>query len=145
MPLVHTLSSATIYSACNSKSWRWESSTRGREASIRWFFSNINVYAFRARGRICSSVSATLPIVSEREGVAEDSFALRFQLANGTEGVMQHTAGAWGPSTALARVAGTRGTLWLEDGKVWLADRDGAGELAGAARIAATAAAPTQR
>jgi predicted dehydrogenase len=33
-----------------------------------------------------ASLSAALPIVSAREGVAEDSYVLRFQLTNGVEG-----------------------------------------------------------
>src|SRR5579862_1783263 len=44
-----------------------------------------------------ASLSAALPIVSARENVAEDSFVLRFRTRNGVEGVIQQTAGAWGP------------------------------------------------
>lgn len=76
-----------------------------------------------------ASVSATLPIVSAREGVAEDSYSVRFRLTNGTEGVLQQTAGAWGPMASMTRVAGTNGTLWAEDGAVWIADRDGSRAL----------------
>jgi predicted dehydrogenase len=75
------------------------------------------------------SVSAALPIVSDRKGVAEDSYALRFRLAGGVEGIAQQTAGAWGPSTSMTRVAGTDGTLWLEGDAVWIADRNGVREL----------------
>ncbi len=76
-----------------------------------------------------ASVSASLPIVSERENVAEDSFSVRFAMANGLEGIVQQTGGAWGPHTALFRIAGSRGTIWIEHGKAWLADRDGTREL----------------
>ena len=76
-----------------------------------------------------ASLSAALTIVSAREGVAEDSFALRFRMAGGTEGIIQQTAGAWGPSAATARVAGTHGTVWIDGSAVWLADRNGAREL----------------
>jgi predicted dehydrogenase len=75
------------------------------------------------------SVSATLPTVSAREGVAEDSYAVRFQTANGAEGVLQHTAGAWGPMTGMTRVAGTEGTVWIEGGTVKVADRNGTRDL----------------
>ncbi|MDB5968693.1 MAG: oxidoreductase [Hydrocarboniphaga sp.] len=76
-----------------------------------------------------ASLSAALPMVSERRNGAEDSYSLSFALANGVQGVVQQTAGAWGPSASMTRVAGTRGTLWVEDGKVRLADRDGTREL----------------
>jgi predicted dehydrogenase len=76
-----------------------------------------------------ASVSAALPIVSDRQGVAEDSYALRFRMANGVEGSIQQSAGAWGPSVAMTRVAGTHGTLWLDGSAVWLADARGAREL----------------
>ncbi len=76
-----------------------------------------------------SALSAALPIVSDRRDVAEDSYVLRFRMENGVEGVIQQTAGAWGPSSALWRIAGTKGTLWAADGVVHLADREGVREL----------------
>ncbi len=76
-----------------------------------------------------ASLSAALPIVSARKGVAEDSYLIRFRLANGAEGVLQNTAGAWGPVTDFVRVAGTLGTIWSEKGVVYVADRDGTREL----------------
>jgi predicted dehydrogenase len=76
------------------------------------------------------SLSAVLPMVSARaEKAAEDSFILRFRLANGAEGVLQQTAGAWGPNAGMTRVAGTQGTLWEQGGAVWIADRNGSREL----------------
>lgn len=75
------------------------------------------------------SLSATLPTVSAREGVAEDSYSIRFQLANGAEGILQHTAGAWGAGATMTRVAGTEGTVWVESGTVKIADRNGARDL----------------
>jgi predicted dehydrogenase len=75
------------------------------------------------------SLSAALPIVSAREGVAEDSYVLRFRLASGAEGVVQQSAAAWGPSASMVRVAGTKGTLWLEGADVWFADREGKRQL----------------
>jgi predicted dehydrogenase len=76
-----------------------------------------------------ASLSAALPMVSARAGVAEDSYDLRFRLAGGVEGVLQHTAGAWGPAASMARVAGTEGTVWVEGGIVRIADRNGTREL----------------
>lgn len=76
-----------------------------------------------------ASLSAVLPMVSAREGVAEDSYVLRFTLTNGVEGVLQQTAGAWGPSASMTRIAGTDGTVWSESGVVKLADRNGVRDL----------------
>ena len=67
--------------------------------------------------------------MSARDAVAEDSYVLRFQLTNGTQGVMQQTAGAWGPLAGMTRIAGTQGTVWIEDGNVKIADRSGTREL----------------
>jgi predicted dehydrogenase len=75
------------------------------------------------------SVSATLPTVAAREGVAEDTYVVRFRLANGVEGMLQHTAGAWGPMLSITRAAGTTGTVWIEGGVVKVADRDGVRDL----------------
>jgi len=77
-----------------------------------------------------TSVSAALPTVAARESGAEDSFAVRFRLANGVEGIVQQTAAAWGPPAEATRVCGTDGTLWLDGTAVWLADRNGTRELA---------------
>jgi predicted dehydrogenase len=42
---------------------------------------------------------------------------------------MQQTAGAWGPMTTMWRCAGTKGTVWIEGGKVMVADKSGTREL----------------
>lgn len=75
------------------------------------------------------SVSARLLTVSDRTDVADDSYSLRFRLASGLEGSMQQSAGAWGPPATLVRCAGSKGTVWIEAGKVMLADKSGAREL----------------
>jgi predicted dehydrogenase len=72
-----------------------------------------------------AEVSARLSIVSQRAGVAEDSFTVRFRLVSGVDGVLQQTAAAWGPLGGMTRVAGIRGTLWTEGDEVWLADAEG--------------------
>lgn len=75
------------------------------------------------------AVSAATPIVSDRQGVADDSYLMRFTMASGVEGVLMQTGGAWGQPAAMNRVAGTQGTLWMEPGAVWLADRSGTRQL----------------
>ena len=42
---------------------------------------------------------------------------------------MQQSGGAWGPPGVLVRCAGTRGSLWIDSGKVFLADKGGTREL----------------
>ncbi|TML58820.1 MAG: Gfo/Idh/MocA family oxidoreductase, partial [Actinobacteria bacterium] len=44
-------------------------------------------------------VSAWTGTVSARAGGAEDSFTIRFRTVSGCEGVLQQSAGAWGPMT----------------------------------------------
>jgi predicted dehydrogenase len=75
------------------------------------------------------SLSASLMTVSDRSDVAEDSYSMRFRLKNGVEGSMQQSAGAWGPMASLCRCAGSKGTVWIEAGKVYVADKDGTREL----------------
>ena len=74
-------------------------------------------------------LSASLFLVSDRRAEAEDSYSMRFRMKNGVEGSMQQTAGAWGPMMTLWRCAGTKGTVWTENGKVMVADRQGTREL----------------
>lgn len=77
-----------------------------------------------------ASLSGALPTVSDRQAeAAEDSYVVRFRMKSGVEGVLQQTAGAWGPSDTMTRVAGTKGTLWVDGADVWLADREGKRQL----------------
>jgi predicted dehydrogenase len=70
-------------------------------------------------------VSARLGVTSERTGIAEDSFTVRFRLQSGVEGVLQQAAAAWGPYAGMTRVVGTRGTVWIDGDAPYLADADG--------------------
>ena len=72
------------------------------------------------------ALSAAMPTVSERRDTAEDTYLVRFTLACGVEGVLMQSGGAWGEFASMTRVAGTRGTLSMENGVVRLADRSGA-------------------
>lgn len=76
-----------------------------------------------------AALSAATTIVSERQGVAEDTYLLRFSMACGAEGVLMQTGGTWGEFAAMTRVAGTKGTLWMENGVVRLAERTGTRQL----------------
>lgn len=75
------------------------------------------------------SLSANLMVVSDRADVADDSYSMRFLLENGMEGSMQQTAGAWGPPVTVWRCAGSKGTVWTDQGKVFVADKSGTREL----------------
>jgi predicted dehydrogenase len=70
-------------------------------------------------------VSAGLPLVASRTGTAEDSYSVRFRLRSGAEGIMQSSAGDWGPIMITTRIAGSTGTVWVEGDTVWLGDRMG--------------------
>jgi predicted dehydrogenase len=69
-------------------------------------------------------VDGRLSMTSARDaGVAAcDSFTARLEMVSGAQVVVQQTAGAWGPTADMTRVAGTHGTLWIDDARVWLAD-----------------------
>ena len=70
-------------------------------------------------------VSASLSVVSDRHWSAEDTFTVHFRTASGVDGVLQSSAGSWGPPLIATRIAGSKGTLWIEGDNVQVADRDG--------------------
>lgn len=70
-------------------------------------------------------VSASLSVVSERSWSAEDSYSVHFRTRGGAEGVLQSSAGAWGPPVVASRIAGSKGTLWVEGDAVHVADAAG--------------------
>lgn len=75
------------------------------------------------------SVSASLASVSATRGPADDSFTVRFRMANGLEGVIQSSAGTWGPLLDVTRICGSEGTLRTEGGKVLFSGRSGEREV----------------
>lgn len=75
------------------------------------------------------SLSANLLTVSDRTDVAEDTYSMRFLTTGGVEGTMQQSAGAWGQGASLCRCAGSKGTVWIEAGKVFVADHSGTRQL----------------
>ncbi|MBV8981056.1 MAG: Gfo/Idh/MocA family oxidoreductase [Acidimicrobiia bacterium] len=70
-------------------------------------------------------VSASLPLVADRAMTAEDTYTVHFRTTTGIDGVMQSTAGAYGPPLFVTRVAGTGGTVWVDFDTVSIADADG--------------------
>jgi predicted dehydrogenase len=72
-----------------------------------------------------AGVSAGLSVTADRPMTAEDTYTVHFRTCSGVEGVMQSSAGTWGPPVITTRLSGTAGTLWTECDTVWLADRDG--------------------
>jgi predicted dehydrogenase len=78
------------------------------------------------------AVSATLPHVGARLMSAEDTFVVHFRLASGAVGILQSTAGDWGPPIVITRVTGSTGTAWIEGvgATVRVADRHGTRTLA---------------
>jgi len=72
-----------------------------------------------------AGVSAGLCLVGDRAWTAEDSFTVHFRLVTGVEGVIQSTSGAWGPPIFTTRVAGTKGTVWVDFDVVQVADGAG--------------------
>ena len=70
-------------------------------------------------------VSASLPLVAGRSMTAEDSYTVLFRTRSGVDGVMQSTAGAYGPPLFVTRVAGTAGTVWVDFDTVSVADAAG--------------------
>jgi predicted dehydrogenase len=73
-----------------------------------------------------AAVSAALPTVADRRATAEDTFVVRVTTRSGVEGVMQQTAASWIPNVSgMAVVAGTTGTIEIDDEGVFLSDRAG--------------------
>jgi predicted dehydrogenase len=74
-----------------------------------------------------ASVSASLPRVGALAMTAEDSFVVHFRLQSGAVGVLQSSAGDWGPPLIETRVAGSDGTAWIDGlgDRVFVADHNG--------------------
>ena len=87
-----------------------------------------------------AGVSASLSLVADRDWTAEDSYTIHFRTRSGVDGIIQSTAGGWGPPVACTRVYGSRGTLWIEGNSVQVADRSGTRTLDTPADLAAVGA-----
>lgn len=71
------------------------------------------------------SLSATLATVSVSRGPVDDSYAVRFRLTSGLEGVMQQSSGSFGPLVEMTRIAGSEASIWIEGASAHIADRSG--------------------
>jgi predicted dehydrogenase len=70
-----------------------------------------------------SRVSALLQVADDRPSdQAEDTYSAVLQFESGCVGVMQHSSAVRGRADRVCRVIGSAGSLWLEDGRAWLAD-----------------------
>jgi predicted dehydrogenase len=69
------------------------------------------------------SVSAGLTSGVYERGPVDDSFAVRFRLASGLEGVMQQSSSSFGPLVEMVRIAGRAGSLWTDHAGAHFADR----------------------
>jgi predicted dehydrogenase len=72
------------------------------------------------------SVNAVFARATERgDGLADVGYQMQFATEAGATGVLHESAAAWGDPFEVTRVVGTVGTLWLDGGTCWLADRAG--------------------
>jgi predicted dehydrogenase len=68
-----------------------------------------------------AEVVGAATMTSARVVGAPDSFSMVMRMVNGARVVAQQSAGAWGAPVNVTRVAGTAGTVWIDDGgAVWL-------------------------
>ncbi len=90
-----------------------------------------------------SEVSARLDLVSARQqGLAEDTFSVLFRAHSGPTGVLQQTAGSYGPATTTTRLVGDQGTAWIAGTEVWVADSGGSRRVELSEELRLTAAPP---
>lgn len=88
-------------------------------------FASHNVDQLRTMLGEFAGVSASLSLVADRDWTAEDSYTVHFRTRSGVDGVIQSTAGGWGPPLACTRIYGSHGTLWIEGDSVKVADQSG--------------------
>ena len=94
-----------------------------------------------------AGVSAWIGQVAQSTRHADDAFVVHFETTAGCAGMMTSTAADWGPLLVITRIAGTRGTAWIEGvgATVMLADRDGTRVVPVAADLPTDATEPLPR
>ncbi len=93
-------------------------------------------------GSDLSGVSASLDTISQHGWTAEDSFSIHFRTVSGAAGIIQSSISDMGPPLIQTRIAGTRGALRVEGGKVLLTNTDGERELVAGEELQLTNAQP---
>lgn len=68
-----------------------------------------------------AGVSASLSLLSDRDWTAEDTYTVHFRTHEGVDGILQSSAGAWGPFVLCSRISGSTGTLTIEGDAVSIA------------------------
>ncbi len=82
-----------------------------------------------------TGVSASLSTLSNHGWTAEDSFSIHFRTESGAGGVIQSSISDMAPPLFATRVAGTKGSLWVEGPSVFVADTLGQRELEPSAEL----------
>jgi len=81
------------------------------------------------------AVSGGLTVTSDHAWSADDTYTFRFRTRGGAEGLAQSSYATYGPLTAVTRVSGPLGTVWIEGNVVspaaeaWIADAAGTRRL----------------
>lgn len=88
------------------------------------------------------SLSGALATMAPQNGEADDTYVFRFRLKSGLEGVVQQAAASWGPAVDIARVMGTKGSIWLEGQELKIADANGSRSIPIAADLTLPAIPP---
>lgn len=76
-----------------------------------------------------AGLSASLDLVADRTWSAEDSFTIHFRTVGGCSGVLQSSAGTWGPPVLTSRISGPAATLTILGDTVSVADAQGDRQL----------------
>jgi predicted dehydrogenase len=72
------------------------------------------------------SLSGGLATLAPQNGEADDTYAFRFRLKTGLEGIVQQAAAASGPPISINRVVGTKGAIWIESRSFSIVEAQGA-------------------
>jgi predicted dehydrogenase len=92
-------------------------------------FASHTIDQMRATLGEWAGLSASLDLVSDRDWTAEDSFTIHFRTVGGCTGILQSSAGTWGPPALSSRISGPAGTLTIAGDQVSVAGPDGVREL----------------
>jgi predicted dehydrogenase len=65
-----------------------------------------------------AGVSASLSLVADRNWTADDGYTIHFRTKTGVDGILQSSAGCWGPPVVCSKVYGSQGTLSIEGNNV---------------------------